>query len=220
MRGGVLSVEVVQALPPIEFTAVDNRAHVVALYDGVIESIVALQGVAMVKPGDTVQKGDILIRGYFEHASAAPRYVHANGIVQARVWVRHIESGSLQALSMQRTGVQHNSSQIVLPFITPPQMEYPFLFFEEETRLVTLNPGFLLPVKIEYKTVYELASTMDEAIAYARLEAIAYAKCRQKIADGAKIIDNYVKYSNIGDDEMAVEYTMETLVLIGEEWPF
>ena len=52
---------------------------------GVIQKIIAQNGTAVVKVGDTVQKGDILIAGYMEGKYTDTRYVHSMGEVEALV---------------------------------------------------------------------------------------------------------------------------------------
>lgn len=58
---------------------IDSSEHcnIVASKAGVITKIIAQDGTALVKPGDFVQKGDILIAGYIEGKYTEPRYVHS-----------------------------------------------------------------------------------------------------------------------------------------------
>ncbi len=67
----------------------------IARKDGIIEEIVAFEGIQVVHPGDTVKAGEVLISGFIppdapEHRrlleQGKPPYVRADGIVKARVW--------------------------------------------------------------------------------------------------------------------------------------
>ena len=51
--------------------------NIIASKSGVITKIIAQSGTALVKAGDTVQKGDILIAGYIEGKYTEPRYLHS-----------------------------------------------------------------------------------------------------------------------------------------------
>ena len=58
---------------------IDNKdyCNIVASKGGIISSIVAQNGTALVKEGDTVQKGDILIAGYIEGKYTGKRLLHS-----------------------------------------------------------------------------------------------------------------------------------------------
>ncbi len=61
-------------------------ANVIASESGVIEKITTLQGAAMVKEGETVEKGSLLISGAIESERTQTMFRHAEGSVTARVW--------------------------------------------------------------------------------------------------------------------------------------
>ena len=92
VRGTVLEIEIVEHLPE---PVLDNRpADLVAAKDGLILQILALEGTAVVAPGDTVAKGDLLIAGVVSAPEPASpgeeelpvQEVRARGVVEARVW--------------------------------------------------------------------------------------------------------------------------------------
>jgi similar to stage IV sporulation protein len=66
--------------------------HIVAAKDGIIEKVLPLRGEAVVKVGDTVSKGDVLISGSVSLSGGDGEekklLVRAKGIVKARVWYR------------------------------------------------------------------------------------------------------------------------------------
>lgn len=72
-----------------------SPGDVVARRDGIIQEIVAFEGIPVVGPGDTVKAGDVLISGFIPPGApdhrrlleeGKPPYVRADGIVKARVW--------------------------------------------------------------------------------------------------------------------------------------
>ena len=89
-------------------------AHIIAGKDGVITEVIALAGESAVKKGDTVKKGDILIKGFAYGgkmtdqmvANLTPQLIRANGIIKARVWYEAYGESTLEKICYERTGRQ------------------------------------------------------------------------------------------------------------------
>ena len=101
IRGTMVTIEIVEKVLPPEVEKERQPANLVARRDGVIEDVVVMAGQAKVKPGDTVKTGQLLISGIVPPAAeqeqmpgvmlppsteTGPKYVHARGLVRARVW--------------------------------------------------------------------------------------------------------------------------------------
>jgi len=94
IRGTRLIIDLVKKQLPPELE--DNTpCDIIASKDGIIHEIIPLRGEALVKPGQTVSKGDVLITGKItlgqdefsgEEEERKALLVHAEGIVKARVW--------------------------------------------------------------------------------------------------------------------------------------
>ena len=93
--------------------ALARPGDVVAARDGIVERITVLQGHALVRPGDTVRRGDILISGFIPPDEPRHRqlleegkapYVRADGIVTARTWYEGRGRVRLVAESSRPTG--------------------------------------------------------------------------------------------------------------------
>ncbi len=109
-------IEVVErTVPQLE----DKKpAHIIADKDGIITEIIALSGQAAVKRGDTVKKGDLLIKGFVQEqptpaASGQPKIitlpaqlVKANGIIKAHIWHESYGEAQLMQEMKSRTGRQ------------------------------------------------------------------------------------------------------------------
>jgi len=91
IRGSRVIVELVERDMPPEVEE-GTPCHVVADKDGIIYEVLPLRGEALVKPGDTVSKGDVLISGRVSltggDGEEKELLVRAKGIVKARVWYR------------------------------------------------------------------------------------------------------------------------------------
>ncbi|AJQ27235.1 sporulation protein YqfD [Pelosinus fermentans JBW45] len=89
-------------------------ADIVAVKDGVITEIIALSGQSVVKKGDTVKKGDVLIKGVsYEGAmvdsttiNPPQQKIRAKGIIKARVWYESYGESELLTTVHERTGRQ------------------------------------------------------------------------------------------------------------------
>ncbi|MDN5330987.1 MAG: hypothetical protein PWP45_212 [Tepidanaerobacteraceae bacterium] len=91
IRGSRVIVELVEREMPPEVEE-DTPCNIVASKDGIVEEVLLLRGEAVVKPGDTVSKGDMLISGSVSLAGGDGEeeklLVRAKGIVKARVWYK------------------------------------------------------------------------------------------------------------------------------------
>ena len=102
-------VEIVEKTMP---KGVDKvPANIIAAKDGVVTDIIALAGQSVVKKGDTVKSGDVLIAGLAYNskepgANIAPQMIRAKGIVKARVWYEGYSEAELIQTIHERTGRQ------------------------------------------------------------------------------------------------------------------
>lgn len=90
-------------------------AHVVARKAGLVEELLVLEGQPLVKEGETVLPGQVLISGEIipeaegeqEVAPGFPRYTRAKGIVRARVWYQGYGEALLRERSERPGRVAH-----------------------------------------------------------------------------------------------------------------
>jgi len=87
-RGTRTTVRLAEALPPQPVHDRRTPVHVVATAEGLITNVIAWSGAPMVRQGDVVQEGELLVSGILELTPDTPDtplvYVHA----QAEVWAR------------------------------------------------------------------------------------------------------------------------------------
>jgi len=92
VKGAKATVRVAEKKLPVP--GYTNPAHVVARKAGLIRELLVLEGQPLVREGDTVLPGQVLISGEVVPgdegesgiARGRPRYTRAKGIVRARVW--------------------------------------------------------------------------------------------------------------------------------------
>lgn len=88
IKGSKAFVSVKEKTPPPAMVPKDVPCDIVATKPGVVKVVNAKTGKAAVQPGETVQKGQLLVSGLVtsEKPEVAPRYEHATGEVYARTW--------------------------------------------------------------------------------------------------------------------------------------
>ena len=86
LKGTNAIVKIVKADQAPEIVDENDYCNIVANKNGLITKINAQNGTAQVKEGDVVQQGTVLIAGVMEGKYTEPRYVHATGEVEAKVW--------------------------------------------------------------------------------------------------------------------------------------
>ena len=125
LQGVRLLVEVAPAVAAPEVYQVDAGRDLVAACDGVVLSVNVETGVACVEPGDTVVRGQVLIRGEERVSSEETRGVAALGSVVARTWTTATASAPLTRTYTERTGRSATSSELCLMgFSRKPRSRY------------------------------------------------------------------------------------------------
>ncbi|MHB8065960.1 MAG: sporulation protein YqfD [Ruminiclostridium sp.] len=117
LRGTKIQVTVDERVKPPDLINRKIPCDLVALKEGVVFSIVAKEGLEMVKIGDTVTKGQLLISGTIENMKikeAMPLMVHSMGSVKARTWYEASSKVEQKLVKAKRTGLKKDKYSIVL----------------------------------------------------------------------------------------------------------
>lgn len=91
LKGTNAIVKIVKAKEAPEIIDENDYTNIVANKSGIITKIVAQNGTAKVKVGDTVEKGTVLIEGTMSGKYTDMRYVHSIGEAEAKVWYSKTE---------------------------------------------------------------------------------------------------------------------------------
>ena len=90
----------------------DTPVNLVATKDGIIRKLIVASGNTVVKLGDTVSKGDLLVSGLFSTETGESRYVHSKGRVFARTFYEKRENLSLFKEEKTYTGNEISKKSI------------------------------------------------------------------------------------------------------------
>lgn len=202
LDGVRLLIEASPAVESPELYELLGGRDLIAKCDGVIESINVLSGMACVQPGETVIRGQVLIRGGERVTKEINRSIAALGTVIARTW--HEGTASLPTTYTEkiRTGRSSLASELRLMNFAWPLLEgesYP----SQETEIEILPIGGLfLPLEIRRTTSYETrpqAVCSDPELLKKQLKMLAFAEAGTELAqshpEGCEIVDRWIEYT-------------------------
>lgn len=220
LNGTNAVVKVVESDPKPEIIQEDEYCNIVATKDGVITKINAINGTPLVKEGDTIKKGTILIGGFLEGKYTGTRYVHANGEVYAKVWYSEKQKVEQNVVKLSKTGneekrysVKLNNFQINFYKTLSKFQNYDTIVSENKLKIFS---DFYLPIQVITTTNYE---QVEETINYTLEEAK-----NKAIKDAKEILDKQIEgnesnkintYINYNEEESAITVTYEMLETIG-----
>ncbi|WP_366924129.1 sporulation protein YqfD [Metallumcola ferriviriculae] len=211
-QGTKVYVEVVEKTLPPDDADQRTPANIVANKDGFIEDVLVIAGEARVQPGDAVTRGQVLISGVIYPQQPAettaegdieneelikPRYVHAQGVVKARVWYRARGEADLVERGEKKTGRKATRISIKLgdkEIIIKGPRQTPFKYFQLQEDVKTiprwrnLNPSVELSTTTYHEVErYQMSRSREEAVAIAAEQAAG--NIIDRIPAGAKVID-------------------------------
>ncbi len=221
IKGTNAVVKVVEADLKPEILQEDEYCNIVATKPGIIVKVNAVNGTPVVKEGDVIKQGAVLIAGWLEGKYTGTRYVHANGVVQAKVWYSQTEKVGLKEQKNIRTenvenkySVKLNNFQINLYKTLSKFEKYDTII---QNKKIKLFSDFYLPIEIIKITNYELEEKEEEhTLEEAKEIAIQRAKesLDKQIADKENILNTYINYKE-NNNEVEVQVIYEVLEDIG-----
>ena len=216
VQGVRLLVEVAPSLEEPEVYVLDEARDLVAACDGVIVSVNAQSGEAAVEAGDTVRKGDVLIRGEERASAEETRGIAARGEVVARTWAEVEADVSLVRLERVYTGQTRTNSLLrLLSWQLPLSPAEPFASCETTVERLPVG-GLFLPLMIERTTYAECeVRGVDqdvEALKTALSEhlfTLLEANIAAQGANSLQIVDKWIDYSMIEEGSLRARAVLE-----------
>lgn len=218
-RGPVLSITMNQGVPIGDAVDDGGWGHVVASRDGVVDSVATLAGTALVKPGDIVRKGQMLILGEERTGAEDTRAVMARGIVKARVWEGVSLRMSARETVTYDTGRQEERWNIICPcFALMAEDEIDYEAADVELKQMQIG-GLFFPFILQRKIIKEVM-VEEQSRSRAELEAEAKAGAlrllEQKTGNCDDFVDKWVDCCMIEDEVLEAVAIGERLVDIAQ----
>lgn len=214
-------IKIVEADPKPDIINEEEYCNIVSNKVGMITKITAQDGTSLVKEGDIVKSGDVLIGGWLEGKYTGTRYVHAKGEIQAKVWYSKKGKMDLKIEKNQPTGQEEktyamslNNFQINLPKRVPKFENYDTIVKKEKLKIFS---NFYFPIEFQTTTYVE---TKKEVIQYSKEEAKQILiqelqeELKQEIEEQENIVNTQINYKD-KSTYIEVEVIYEVLENIG-----
>lgn len=223
LKGTNAIVKIVKAEEAPEIIDENDYTNIVANKSGVITKIIAQNGTAKVKVGDTVEKGMILIEGTMTGKYTDMRHVHSIGEIEAKVWYTKTEKIYFKKTEKEYTNNEENKYKLKINkfeinlYKTLSNFEnYDTI---EEEKKIKIFSNFYLPISLIKITNKEQINVEKE---YSLEEAknIGIQKLKQEL--DKEIEEKQSKFGEVINTNETEEYvevtvTYEVIEKIGTE---
>lgn len=221
LHGTNAIIEIVEADKKPEIVDETDYCNIVSQKEGIITKINAQNGTALVKEGDVIKKGTILIGGWLEGKYTGTRYVHSKGEVEAKVWYSKKEKMALNQVIEEKTGkekttygIQINNLKINLPKGVPNFEKYDTI---NENKKLKLFSNFYFPIEF-CKTTYQELEKKEITYTVEEAKKILTEKLQEELKTQVENTQNIVNTQvNVKQEqeEIEVEVIYEVLEPIG-----
>lgn len=211
LRGTQLTVQFKESLKQDEVGKVEGANDIVALNDGIIHNIITREGTPLVKPGDEVKQGDVLISGAIEILDDAAEvletnYLCANGDVVAQTDYSYENSFDMSFYERNYTDKSKKFLSITCfrkvfnPYI--PKIAYSSYDTLVAEKQIQIGHTYYFPLSFKLTTVREYEpkrKTYTKAEAEKKANEILKDFEQNLINKGVQILENNVKISIAGE---------------------
>ncbi|MBR6698194.1 MAG: sporulation protein YqfD [Lachnospiraceae bacterium] len=206
-----------------------ENCDIIADKDGVISKIVTRSGTAMVKAGDSVKKGDILVKGQIEVYNDYKeveyiRYVHADASIKVSTSHEIHETLPITYTGKTYTGNEYKTySVFVNDRLISGKEKIPYDLYDviTEEKQLHLSKSLYLPVTISTKTYkeYTLSEEKYDLDTAKRLLSARIDEYFENLEQlGVVIVEKNVTIDIYNNEYIAIGY-IDTIEPIGEDVP-
>ena len=223
LEGTNAIVEIKETSKAPEIINENEYCNIVSNKEGMITKINAQNGTAVVKEGDIVKKGDILVQGYLEGKYTGIRYVHAKADIEAKIWYSKKEKVFLKQQIQVPTGATEekytlNINNFKINFYKTLSKFEKYDTINENKKLMIFS-NFYLPIEIIKKTNYEYVNE-EKIYTEEELIQLTQEKIEEELEEEISQKENIInKQTNVypNEDYIEVEVIYEVLENIGNK---
>lgn len=203
IKGVRAKVEVVEKILLPDVIDKNIPCNIVAKKNGVIEKIIAKSGDAVVKKGDIVKEGDILISGIvqLEHTGTNV-LVHSSGDVYARTYYEATGNKSLTEIKKEKTGQKFVKKTLNLGNVelsrNKGKVPYEYYIVEKISKKPLQWRKIRIPVELlieEFHEVNEIEIVIDEIEAKNYIHKKALDSILEEIPFEAEILNTQIDFT-------------------------
>ena len=221
IKGTNVKVEIKESEKAPEIIDKNVYCNIVADKVGIITKINVQDGLASVKVGDLVNKGDVLVNGFLEGKYTDTRYVHAMADIEAKVWHSKKEKFYFNQQIKVATGLTEEKHSIKIKNFKINFYKTLSKFQNYDTintdKKIMLFPNFYLPIEIIKKTNSEYV-LVNKTYTEEELTEIAKVKINEEllkeIDEECSIIDKKINIYKEAE-YVEIEIIYETIEKIG-----
>ncbi len=219
IRGTAAFVHVREKTPAPQMVPSGTPSNITATREGVILSCTAERGTPLVKEGDVVRAGTLLISGTVETKHGGTLLVHAQGSVLAKTW--YTESATFPLLRRDERDTGEKKTRYSLSFgefsVPLHTGRAPFASFRTETEnyKARLWGHLYLPITLSKHTYYETDSSAVQ-LSGEEAEALYGKTLLEKLPVEADAICATTFSHSVHGDTVEVTCTAECVEEIGE----
>lgn len=224
VKGTKVKVQLAERISPPELVHKDEPCNIVAARDGVIKSIIVKDGQEMVKAGDTVIKGQILISGSIKirNEEERTRMVHAIGSVKARTWYEQEWPVVTRVTEKVRTGRTKDNLSLLI-FTKRIKLLHGEVKFEnydkvEIKKRISVGEDVVLPFEYVIDRFYE-NNLVEKEIGIDEAKQIAadnaYKKASENVPESAEKVKTNLNFIQKDNGELVAKVIIECIEEIG-----
>lgn len=224
VRGTKVKVDLRERIDVPVIVPKNIPCDIVALKDGFIKQVIATEGVEAVGEGDTVKKGQVLISGKIPLKDTENKFrmVHAMGTVAARTWYEEQVPVKLTEVERLRTGKVIKDYALILfswkMDILHRKNKFQNYASVEEKKRLSIGEDLVFPIEWVTVSFYEeqlVTATISEENAKSAAVENAYKKVMEQLPEGAKVVNESVKFVQDEDKGLIAKATLECVEDIG-----
>lgn len=227
--GTKIVVDTVERIPTPPMLDWSVPCNIYSKNDGVVKSIITKNGVAVVKEGDVIRKGQLLVTGIVENrlVPGDVHYVHSDAVVNVTTWYHGYAEVEINQAKRERTGAfkAGYSFMIFSNCYNIFRASSPYKNFDYEEKPVRLAfwKDYELPIEFVVKKYYEVKNKnyiLTEDTAKSEASKLAIKAAEKVVPKTAKIADKKVEYQLVNENKkIAAKATIQCIEEVGEEQP-
>ena len=227
--GTKIIVETVERIPTPPILDRVVPCNIYSRNDGVVKSIITRNGVAVVREGDVIRKGQLLVTGIIENKLNLEdvHYVHSDAVINAITWYQGNSEINKNQIKRERTG-DFKAGYNLKVFsdyynIFRPSSPYKNFDYDEKTIRFAFWKNYELPIEFVVKKYYEVNNKnyiLTEEQMKSAASKLAIAAAEKVVLKTSKVTDKKVEFQSINENKTIVaKATIECIEEVGEQHP-